>query len=227
MLGKMIVLKPVVWTSSGYNFPSGIDKKGSDYVATHGFGHEEWNGDAKRLWNGQRVFHTERKGRMEEHGRHGDLGIIMTAYTENGPHALGVATSVQLNTDEERKAIARSLKTAGHAKAMWELPSIRKRFQTFAAFNKFWKNKEHEWISWRCPPEQYAWFSNPVALDPARLFPPAVQGGKVPQIVKMFSSYMAVRPDQAIAVVESSVGEGSPIIDWLRTGEFRDRKSVV
>ena len=53
---KMVVLKPMAWNSSGYMRPEGIEKSGKDYVALHGFGHEEWNGNPDRIWKGQRVF---------------------------------------------------------------------------------------------------------------------------------------------------------------------------
>ena len=222
MSGRMVVLKPVAWSPNGYRFPAGIEKKGTDFVAQKGFGHEEWNGDPARVWKGQRVFHTEVKGRMEDYGRRGDLGIIMTAYSADGPHAVGVATSVRLNTEAERKTIARSLGTASHATEMWKLRSIQERHPDFSRFEAFWREKQCEWISWRCPLNQYEWFRNPIRLDPAKLFPPAAQGGKVPDIIKMFSSYMAISPDQAIAVIWNSVSRESQIIDWLTSGTFDD-----
>jgi hypothetical protein len=33
MPGKLIVLKPVAWSPSGYRFPAGIEKQGKDFVA--------------------------------------------------------------------------------------------------------------------------------------------------------------------------------------------------
>ncbi len=219
MPGKMIVLKPVVWSPNGYRFPAGIDKKGTDYVAQNGFGHEEWNGDPRRIWNGQRVFHTEVKGRMEDYGLRGDLGMVMTAYSDEGPCAVGVATSVTFNTATEREAIAEAVNATGHAGAMWTLPSIEKRFGNFVGFQTFWEVQSRG-IPWRCPPEHYEWFDRPIPLDPAKLFPPATEGGKPPDIVKMFSTYMAIRPDQALAIVWNSLDKDSPIIEWLTSGSF-------
>ncbi len=220
MAGKMVVLKPVVWSPNGYRFPADIEKSGKDYVAMHGFGHEEWNGDPTRMWKGQRVFHTEVKGRMEDYGRRGELGIIMTAYSDKGPHAVGAATSVTYNTESERSTIAKAVKAAEHATEMWKLKSIQKRFDTFAEFKRFWEEESCDWIPWRCPPDQYEWFDKPIPLSPAKLFPPAAKGDKSPDIVKMFSTYMAITPDQALAVVWNSLEENSPIIDWLTSGTF-------
>lgn len=219
-MGKMIVLKPVVWNPNGYRFPAGIDKKGKDYVAQWGLGHEEWNGAPERIWEGQRVFHTEVKGRMEDYGKRGDLGIIMTAYSDAGPHAVGVATNVRFNSRSQRTAIAKTVRAAAHAQAMWDLPSVRKRFACFTDFERFWKEESCDQIPWRCPPDQYEWFDKPVRLNSAELFPPTTPGGKPPQIVKMYSTYMAIRPDQALAVIRDSLDEESPIIKWVESGTF-------
>jgi len=216
----MVVLKPVVWSPNGYKFPAGIDKRGKDYVATSGFGGEEWNGDPGRIWNQQRVFYTNVKGKMEDYAQTGGLGIIMTAYSDNGPCAVGVATSVRFNTDKERTSIARSFNLVGQARAMWELESIQKRFANFNDFSMFWKTHANSSIPWRCPINEYAHFDNPVSLNPAELFPPVIKGGKPPEIVKMFSTYMAIRPDQALAIVQSSLDKESAIIAWLKSGTF-------
>jgi hypothetical protein len=150
--------------------------------------------------------------------------MIMTAYPGKGPYqgplAVGVATSVQLNTPEEMSAIAKSVNADGHAEAMWRLPSIQKRFPSFFAFETFWKKESCEYIPWRCPAGQYEWFKTPVPLNSAELFPPTIQGGKPPEIVKMFSSYMVIRPDQALTIVRNSLNKDSAIIKWLMSGTF-------
>jgi hypothetical protein len=222
-MGKMVVLKPVVWSPNGYKFPAGIERSGKDYVAVHGFGHEEWNGDPTRLWNGQRVFHTEGRGRMEEYGRTGNLAIIMTAYGPNGigPHAVGVAANVSLNTKEEGVLIAEAIGAREHASAMWKLPSVKRRYPDLSAFETFWEG-ECAWIHWRCPPSHYEWFISPVKLDKEKLFPPTEAAQKSPHIVKMFSSYMPITQDQALNVVWNSLDEASPIVEWLRVGPFDD-----
>jgi len=216
----MVVLKPVVWSPNGYKFPAGIDKSGNDYVAKRGFGHEEWNGDPKRLWNGKRVFHTEVKGRMEEFGRRGDLGIVMTAYSPTGPCAVGVATSVCLNNKFERISIAEAVGAKEQAGELWKLQSVRDRHKDFSSFKAYWENESCDWIAWRCPLEQYEWFTKPVKLNPQTLFPPTPAVPKSPEIIKMFSAFMAITPEQAVSVVWNSLDQASPIIDWLTMGTF-------
>ena len=220
-MGKMVVLKPVIWRSNGYKFPAGVKRSGKDYVATTGFGHEEWNGDPERIWNGQHVFHTESKPKMEEYGRRGDLGIIMTAYAPSGPHAVGVATSVSFNNEAEREAIAEAVAAKAHASDMWKLQSVKARHKDFDEFKAFWE-KRCNLIAWRCPLDQYEWFTSPVKLHPEALFPPTPAAPKSPEIIKMFSSYMAITPEQALSVVWNSLDANSPIVEWLSTGTFDD-----
>lgn len=222
MENKIIVLKPIAWNNTGYLRPEGIEKSGTDYVAKNGFGHEEWNGNPNRMWKQQRVFHTERTANLQKYGDRGELGIIMTAYRHGIAYALGVATSVKTNTDDERRQIALALKANAEAKAMWELPSVRKRKKNWQEFKEFWA-RECLWTGWRCPPSEYQWFSNPIPLNPAELFPPVKAGDRSPEIVKMYGRFQAIRPDQAISIVKNSLPANSPIIAWLSTGNFDQR----
>jgi hypothetical protein len=150
----MVVLKPMAWNSSGYMRPEGIEKSGDDYVAINGFGHEEWNGNPDRLWKGQRVFHTETTKKLTECGSRGELGIIMTAYHDGIPHALGVATSVRANTKKDMDEIADALNVAAEVIAIWNLPSVKKRHPDWRKFERFWVNNSGA-SAWRCPPSQF------------------------------------------------------------------------
>jgi hypothetical protein len=219
---KMVVLKPMAWNSSGYMRPEGIEKSGKDYVALHGFGHEEWNGNPDRIWKGQRVFYTNTTERLTECGNRGELGIIMTACRDGVACALGVATSVQANTKKQRDEIARALKADESAREIWSLPSVKKRHPNWPEFESLWKRDRLSSI-WRCPLSQHCWFPNPVPLNPSDLFPPRVPGGKSPVIIKMYGRFQAIRPDQALAVVRNSLPDDSPIITWLSTGHFDDK----
>lgn len=217
MAGKVVVLKPMAWNRLGYLRPDGTQRK-NGFVAKYGLGHEEWNGDPNRMWKGFRVFHTEATDRMRNWGD-GRLGIVMTAYKDGGPHALGVAVGVLANTDAEKTAIVRALRLKEEAAYLWSLPSVRSKHKTFTDLCNWWAAEAYH-NAWRCPPSQYAWFDTPVPLDPTKLFPPPVKGGKSPDVIKMHSSYMAIRQDQAEAIVRNSVDEDSPILEWLSTGEF-------
>jgi hypothetical protein len=223
---KMVVLKPIAWNGSGYMRPEGIEKSGKDYVALNGFGHEEWNGNPNRMWKEQRVFYTNTTTKLTECGNRGELGIIMTAYRDGVSHALGVATSVQANTEEEMDEIARALNVDASASQIWGLPSVKKRHPNWRDFKRLWDQDRRSSIIWRCPPSQFCWFSNPVPLTPSDLFPLRMPGGKSPDIIKMYGRFQAIRPDQALAVVKNSLPDDSPIIAWLSTGHF-DEKAIT
>lgn len=222
---KMVVLKPMAWNSSGYMQPEGIEKSGKDYVALNGFGGEEWNGNPNRMWKGQRVFYTNTTKKLTECGTRGELGIIMTAYHDGIPYALGVATSVQANTAEEIDEIAEALNVDAEVHGIWSLPSVKKRYPNLRDFEKLWA-KDGRSIPWRCPPSQFCWFVNPIQLEPSDLFPPIVSGAKPPDIIKMYSTFQAIRPDQALAIIRNFVPEDSPIITWLSKGHF-DEKAIT
>jgi hypothetical protein len=216
---KLIVLKPLAWNSSGYIRPESIETRAAGFVGLHGFGAEEWNGNPRRIWKGQRVFYTVPSRKLTEYGTHGELGIIMTAYNSGAAYALGIATSVRTNTQDDMRKIALALKVGEDAEAVWNLPSVKRRHPNWVEFKKFWA-EESQSITWRCPPDEYSWFTRPVRLIPSDLFPPSNSKGKPPDIIKMHSSFQAIRPDQAIAVVRNSLDSDSPIMTWLTTGHF-------
>jgi hypothetical protein len=139
---------------------------------------------------------------------------------------MGIATSVRLNTEAERYEIVRALKLDDEAAEVWRLSSVQKRHPDWKEFKKFWTKYNLGGCSWRCPPSQFNWFANPIPLKPSDLFPPSVQGEKSPDIIKMHSSYQAIRPDQALSVVENSLDSNSPILTWLSTGHF-DEKAIA
>ncbi len=221
--GKVVVLKPMAWNDNGYVRPDGNIRK-TGYVSQSGFGHEEWNGNSTRMWNGERVFHTESTKRMSSWAAEGELGIIMTAYKDGTPYALGVATSVRANSDSDKAAIFRALRLSGEVDYLWGLPSVKARHPNKAALQKRW-TEEGAHNNWRCPPSEFMWFENPVELDADRLFPPAEKGGKAPDIIKMHGRFMAIRQDQALSIVKGSLDSGSPILDWLSNGDF-DQKAI-
>ncbi|MBS7792454.1 hypothetical protein KTR66_20850 [Roseococcus sp. SDR] len=219
MVGKVIVVKPMVWNTMGYLRPDGVIRKNAGYVTKAGFGHEEWNGDPNRTWDGSRVFHTETTEKLTSWGDGRRLGIIMTAYNNGTPYALGIATSVLANTEEEKQAIFKALRLKDEADKLWALPSVRKTHRSLAAVRARWREEGHH-NNWRCPPAEFAWFREPVPLDTEALFPPEQVGGKPPVFIKMHSRFMPIRPDQALSIVEQSLDMDSPILRWLRTGPF-------
>ncbi len=217
---KVVVLKPMAWNRTGYIRPEGIEKSGKDFVAMHGFGGEEWNGDETRIWNGMRVFYTNATDLLRKYGKYGELGIIMTAYDRGTAYALGVATSVQPNSKKEIAQIAEALKVGDEARRIWQLPSVKKRNPNWKAFERKWNREWRFNVPWRCPSSEYFWFEHPIRLDPSKLFPPTAEGGKSPAIIKMYGTFQAIRPDQALAIVRNALPLGSPIVKWLSQGKF-------
>lgn len=218
MAGKVVVLKPMAWSTSRFVRPDGT-RRNAGYVKKWGFGHEEWNGDAGRVWNGQRVFHTETTERMTAWAD-GRLGIIMTAYKPGvGPHALGIAVGVLVNTVKDKADIFRTLGLASEADFLWSLANVRAKHASLAELKKWWAAKgQHN--NWRCQQHHYAWFEEPVRLDPERLFPATSHKAKAPEIIKMHGRFMGIRPDQALSIAAPALDAESPILRWLTEGDF-------
>ncbi|MBB4587919.1 putative CoA-binding protein [Rhizobium leguminosarum] len=212
--GKMVVLKPVVWNDMGYRWPAGRTAS-SGYTKDNGYGHEEWNGRDDWVWEGWKVFHTEAKGEMYRYAGTGRLGIIMTAMNKGQFFAMGVGCNVFRNSEEDAAAISEALDFPSYADRMWKVDSIRKAQRTRAALDRHWLGHTH--VAWRCPMTHYAWFGEPVPIIPHMLIP-----GKPPRqaIVKMHSSYQAVRPDQALSIVLQSLPDGHSVVEWLSTDDF-------
>lgn len=213
-MGKMIVLKPVVWNDNGYTWPAGIPAT-SGYSFDHGYGHEEWNGRSDWVWNGWKLFHTEAKGRMHAYAEEGRLGILMTTMLQGRFYAVGVGCNVYENSEEENVEIAGALGLESYADGLWEVEAIQKRKRSRRALDQHWRDHLH--VNWRCPQTHYAWFGRPVPIVPNDLIPsvPARQA-----IVKMHGSYQAIRPDQALSIVTRALPPDHSVIGWLSTGDF-------
>lgn len=216
---KLVILKPLVWNAGGYLGPAGSRSVGG-FVSENGYGHEEWNGDPEREWNGFRIFHTETKGRMDDFATDARLGMIMTAYRPKvGPVALGIATSVQANSPKEMAKIAKALRIHADGERIWELPSVQKMFGTRAKFDKHW-DSQFEYIRWRAPAEAYAWFDQPIPINPEAIFPSGDPKRPRQDIAKRHGGYMAIRPDQALAIVGGALPASHPSLIWLKQPEF-------
>lgn len=223
MLDKLVVLQPLVWNSGGYVAPNGSKSVGG-YVSKRGYGHEEWNGNPERVWNGQRVFHSQTKGKMAEYGKAGGrLGIIMTAYSGGRPYALGLATSVVANNQTEMKTIARALRFKDEGERLWGLESVRKKFGNRRdRFDSHWKT-EHHWVQWRAPEAEFVWFDQPIQIDPEGIFPSGDPEKPRKDIAKRHSGHMVISNTQALAIVASSLPQEHPAVVWLRTGVFNPK----
>lgn len=214
-MGKMVVLKPVVWNDNGYTWPAGIPAT-SGYSKDHGYGHEEWNGRSDWVWKGWKLFHTEAKGQMLNYASEGRLGIIMTTMRKGSFYAVGVGCNVYHNSDEENVEIAGALGLADYADELWQVPAIRSaKNGRRSSFDRHWRDHLH--VNWRCPQTHFAWFGKPVPIIPNDLIPstPPRQA-----IVKMHGSYQGIRPDQALSIVQRALSPDHSVIAWLSTTDF-------
>lgn len=213
-MGKMVVLKPVVWNDNGYTGPAGIPAT-RGFSRTHGYGHEEWSGRSDWIWQGWRIFHTEAKGRMHDYASTGQLAIIPTTTHGGEFFALGVGCNVYENNDADNAEIVDALGLAAYARDMWRIEAIRNRKANRAALETHWRSNMG--ANWRCPQTHFVWFGKPVRIIPNDLIPatPPRQA-----IAKMHGSYQAVRPDQALAIVRGVLAPDHPVIAWLSTDDF-------
>lgn len=219
-MGKMVVLKPVVWNDKGYLGPTG-ETTSTGFAGDHGYGHEEWNGRSDWVWKGWKVFHTEGKGRMFDYADEGNLGIVMTTMRDGQFYAVGVAAAVYQNNERDRIAIAKELNLKANGADLWKLPKINSLYKNKAEFDAHWK-ASYEWVRWRCPQSHFVWFNPPVRIIPDNIIPATPPSLPRQAIAKMHSGYQAVRPDQALAIVAERLPSSHPILAWLSANDFDD-----
>lgn len=203
-----------MWNTNGYIEPSGYPSS-SGFSNKYGYGHEEWNNKANRFWRGFKLFHTEATDRLLEYSTSGELGIMMVASTEGNQYAIGVATSVYHNDEEERELIAEELNIFDEWKQIWSLDIVKSKFKSNQkSFLKHWK-ENYKWVHWKCPKDQYFYFKQPLLLDPKSI------SGKS-RIALMHGSFQAIYPEQVISIIENYIPKKSPIISWLSEPDFDD-----
>ena len=217
-MNKMVVLKPVVWNGAGYIGPTG-DNTSSGYAGEHGYGHEEWNGRSDWVWKGWKVFHTQGKGQMFDYAEDGDLGIVMTTMRDGRFYAVGVGCAVYANSDKDRTAIAKDLRLRDNGIELWKLPKVRDLKRDKAAFDAHWEDA-YASVQWRCPQSHFAWFNPPIPISPNDIIPAVPPRPPRQAIIMMHSSYQAVRPDQALAIIGNKLPSSHPVLAWLSTGDF-------
>jgi hypothetical protein len=207
---KASIIKAVTWNSRQYLRPSG-DQATGGYPAKHGFGHEEWNNSPAMLWRGYRIFHTERRDRLLEYSRRGELGMLMMVSREKKQLAVGVAAGVFDNTDADRELIADELGMYDKWRELWDLPLVRNRFgNNQQKFLTFWAD-QHKWLSWKVEPRLYHWFERPLSLDAQKLT------GKQ-RLGTHFGTYQPLRPELIAALVRGKVAQ--EIVEWFEESDF-------
>lgn len=208
---KAVVLKPIVWNTLNYQRPSGNVGSGG-FPSEHGYGHEEWNNNDRRVWDEYRLFHTEAPETLRKYGEHGELGMLLIA--SNGPqYAVGIAVNVYFNDEALRATIADELGTYESWKELWDLPIVRDlKKGNKDRFFRHW-DANYQWIAWRCPPECFFWFDEPIELNPVQL-----TGKK--RLVSEYGTYQRIAPEQILNVVRNHLPAGCDIIRWLEDGNF-------
>jgi hypothetical protein len=209
---KTCVLKPIMWNTNNYEGPSGFLSAGG-FSKDYGYGHEEWNNDNKWIWRNFKVFHTESKPKLLEYSNDGNLCIVMIASFDKNQYAVGIATNVYHNEDDERKLIATELNTYDNFNQVWQQDSVKKAFDNNNDdFLEHWK-KNYTWIQWKCPIDNYYWFKNPILLNPHDF-------SDKDKLISMHGSYQRVLPQQILQIFSKHLDDKPDIIDWLTTGEF-------
>ena len=209
---KAVVLKPIMWSTNGYTKPSGYPSTGG-YSKKYGHGHEEWNNKLNRFWREFKLFHTEDTDKLLEYSSSGELGILMVASNEGNQYAIGIATNVYHNDEEERELIAEELNLYDEWKQIWSLDIVKKKFnRDKKSFLKKWK-KNYNWVRWKCPKDQYFHFDQPLLLNPKSI------SGKN-RVTSMHGRFQAIYPEQVISIIKNYISETSPIISWLSEPDF-------
>lgn len=209
---KAIILKPVVWNSERYTVPSG-HKATSGFAKKFGYGHEEWNNSPENIWRNQRVFHSEYSKKLLSYSKTGDLGVILVASFNKVQYALGIATNVYHNSEEEMELITEELGIYDRYESVWATETVKKCFNNNKKrFLEHWE-ENYQWIRWRCSQENYHWFEEPIPLNPQELT------GKE-KIISMHGSYQAITPYMAIEIINKHLPHEHHSYIWLTDGEF-------
>ena len=209
---KTIILKPVMWNTKKYMKPSGYPSTGG-FAKDNGYGHEEWNNNPRRIWQGQKVFHTESGSKLFGYSKTAELGVIQIVSLKGEQYAVAIATSVVNNTDSQCEAVAKDLSLYEDWKEVWSVPAVKRCFKhNKLKFLDHWQGA-YKWVRLRCPPEEYFHFVRPLPLDPVLI-------SGMSRLISMHGSYQAIYPDQALQIVADVLPEDHPICNWLRVGDF-------
>lgn len=206
-----LATKPIAWSNNGFTGPSS-PKVSSGYVHENGYGGEEWNNASNRDHNGERIFHTETKPKLNAYAEKGNLGLIMTSWSNKRQFIVGVACGVRRLMDSEKVEIGKNLGAKSDGNYVWQQVGVQERFESRAAFDRHWRDGNHT-ITWACPSDLYHWFKVPIMLQLNPL------GGKG-FLAKMHNGYQAILPEQGLELLHKNLGLDSPIRDWLMGNEF-------
>lgn len=207
-----LATKPILWSDNGYTGPSDPRVHGG-FVKQSGYGGEEWNGDQKRIWNGQRYFSSESKPKLDEFARYGHLGLIMTAMKGDVQYIVGAACDVSVVLEEEEAQLRKAFKLGAVGQELWNRPSVKRKFADKKEFATHWGTGMHT-LHWKCPEELYNWFDDPIPLPKFPL--------RTDRMVlsKMHNSYQAIRPEDGLKLLGQALDYDHPIVKWIISKDF-------
>ena len=138
----------------------------------------------------------------------------MTASHNRSQYAVGVATNVFHNTEEDMELIADELNVFENWMEVWQLRIVQTRFKDdVKKFMTHWEDN-YRWMRWKAPSEHFFWFNTPIRLNPAR-----ITGKK--RLAAMHSKYQGIEPDKAIQIIRPHLPtQDHPCLLWLVRGEF-------
>lgn len=158
-------------------------------------------------------FHTEAEEKLISYAMNGNLGILMISSYQGKQYALGIATNVFYNDSQKRKRITKGLKIYNYWKEIWDLKSVKNKFENNQnKFLKFW-TEHYEWFNWRCPSENYYWFKKVILLKSEE-----IRGKK--KLVTEYGKYQAISPEQAIEIIKKNIPKNHKCLQWLSSGIF-------
>ncbi|OGG94727.1 MAG: hypothetical protein A2508_04220 [Candidatus Lambdaproteobacteria bacterium RIFOXYD12_FULL_49_8] len=210
---KLATLKPLFWNDNNYKSPSGHRSNGG-FPSKYGYAHEEWNNHPFRIWNGFRVFHSERTKLEKKFSLTGELGLLFIGSNQGFQYLLGVAAGVFHNDEEViMPEIIKDLHIKDQWEEAWEQDTVKKAFKKNKSnFLKHWETN-HIWLTWRCPQEQFIWFDTPKKIIPEQFRNKA-------RLTSHYATHQTLSPDKCIEVLSEHLKSDSPIMQWFANGIF-------
>ena len=199
----LIISKPIMWNTKGYQRPSGVKVSANSYPGQHGFGHEEWNGsDALEFEEdgvGYRAFHTEGVGNLPVREEAGHTFVFLYASHDRKQELVGVAGNATclINDERQRKEITKQLELDKLGDQAWAIPRVQALHENDRRkFDKAWQ-ADLAWIpNWKCPSDMFLWLKEPALLDARK-----IRGeGK---LLTMFSRYTPLDASEALHMLDS------------------------
>ena len=220
---KAVVIHAVHWNKRNYVGAGGIPG-GSGYVKQSGYGHEEWNNNAKWHWNDhatgvpQRLFFTNANSKKLDKflAEGNELAIAMVATHDGQKDLVGIACDVVTVEEERRSELARVSRLRREYERVWDdAPDLRQFFNENRGRFERQIRGDQDFFRWSAPAKYFKWFRPPITIGSEDLL-------ENDQITHQFGGSQGIEPDALIRVLKVHLPAKSPILDWLGSGDFSD-----